>query len=66
MVGEIDMPEYNLKYPSVADEEQMIQDRIDEKYAMIEAEKEAYYRSLEDDYYKAMEKEYYKSLEEHI
>ena len=55
MVGEIDMPEYNLNYPSVADEEQMIQDRIDEKYAMREAETKAYYESLEDAYYKAME-----------
>lgn len=49
------MSEYNLNNPSVAEEEQMIQDRIDEKYAMIEAEKEAYYRYLEDAYYKSME-----------
>ena len=60
------MSEYNLSNPSVREEEQMIQDRIDEKYAMIEAEKEAYYKSLEEDYYKEMEKEYYKSLEEQI
>ena len=58
------MPEYSLNNPSVADEEQMIQDRIDEKYAMREAETKAYYESLKDDYYKEMEKEYYKSLEE--
>ena len=53
--GGIDMPEYNLNYPSVAEEEQMIQDRIDEKYAMREAETKAYYDALEDAYYKAME-----------
>lgn len=58
------MPEYNLNNPSVREEEQMIQDRIDEKYAMLEAEEEAYYRSLEEDYYKAMENEYYKAMEE--
>ena len=64
------MPEYNLNNPSVREEEQMIQDRIDEKYAMLEAEEEAYYRSLEEDYvsfleeyYKAMENEYYKAME---
>ena len=57
------MPEYNLNNPSVREEEQMIQDRIDEEYAMIEAEEEAYYRSLEEDYYKAMEDEYYKAME---
>ena len=49
------MPEYRLNNPSVADEEQMIQDRIDEKYAMREAESKAYNESLEDAYYKAME-----------
>ena len=53
--GGIDMPEYNLNYPSVAEEEQMIQDRIDEKYTMREAETKAYYDALEDAYYKAME-----------
>lgn len=58
------MPEYNLNNPSITEEEQIIQDKIDEKYAMIEAEKEAYYRSLEDDYYKAMEDDYYKAMEE--
>lgn len=58
------MPEYNLNNPSVTEEEQMIQDKIDKKYTMIEAEKEAYYRSLEDDYYKAMENDYYKAMEE--
>ena len=65
------MPEYNLNNPSVREEEQMIQDRIDEKYAMIKAVEEAYYRSLEEDYvsfleeyYKAMENEYYKAMEE--
>ena len=57
MVGEIDMPEYRLNNPSVADEEQMIQDRIDEEYAMREAESKAYYESLEEAYYKAMEKQ---------
>ena len=54
------MPEYNLNNPSVAEEERMIQDRIDEKYAMIEAEKETYYKSLENDYYKAMEDNYFR------
>ena len=61
------MPEYNLNSPSVREEEQIIQGRIDEKYAMIES----YYRSLEEDYvsfleeyYKAMENEYYKAMEE--
>ena len=49
------MPEYRLNNPSVADEEQMIQDRIDEKYVMREAETKAYYDTLEDAYYKAME-----------
>ena len=58
------MPEYNLNNPSVREEEQIIQDRIDEEYAMLEAEEEAYYRSLEEDYYKAMENEYYKAMEE--
>ena len=64
------MPEYNLNNPSVREEERIIQDRIDEKYAMLEAEEEAYYRSLEEDYvsfleeyYKAMENEYYKAME---
>lgn len=57
------MTEYNLNNPSVREEEQMIQDRIDEKYAMLEAGEEAYYRSLEEDYYKAMENEYYKVME---
>ena len=51
------MSEYNLNNPSVAEEERMIQDRIDEKYAMREAEKEAYYKMMEEDYYKEMEKE---------
>ncbi len=37
-MGRIIMPEYNLNNPSVREEEQIIQDRIDEKYAMIEAE----------------------------
>ena len=54
------MPEYNLNNPSVAEEERMTQDRIDEKHAMIEAETEAYYKMMEEDYYKEMEKEYYK------
>ena len=58
------MPEYNLNNPSVTEEEQMIQDKIDKKYAMIEAEKEAYYKSLEDAYHKQMEDAYYKSMEE--
>ena len=53
--GGIGMPEYRLNNPSVADEEQMIQDRIDEKYVMREAETKAYYDALEDAYYKAME-----------
>ena len=35
------MSEYNLNNPSVCEEEQMIQDRIDEEYAMIKAEEEA-------------------------
>ena len=56
------MPEYNLNNPSVREEEQMIQDRIDEKYAMIKAEEEAYYRSLEEDYVSFLE-EYYKVME---
>ena len=51
------MSEYNLNNPSVAEEEQMIQDRIDEEYAMREAELKAYYESLEEGYYKAMEKQ---------
>ena len=58
------MSEYNLNNPSVADEERMIQDRIDEKYAMREAESDAYYKAMEDAYYKAMEDAYYKQLEE--
>ena len=49
------MPEYNLNNPSVTEEEQMIQDRIDEEYAMREAESKAYYESLEEAYYKAIE-----------
>ena len=58
------MSEYNLNNPSVADEERMIQDRIGEKYAMREAESDAYYKAMEDAYYKAMEDAYYKQLEE--
>ena len=58
------MPEYNLNNPSITEEEQMIQDKIDEKYAMIEAEKEAYYRSLEEAYYRSLEDDYYKAMEE--
>ena len=50
------MSEYNLNNPSVAEEEQMIQDRIDEEYAMRETESKAYYELLEEAYYKAMEK----------
>ena len=64
MVEGIGMSEYNVNNPSIREEEQMIQDRIDEKYAMREVETKAYYESLKDDYYKEMEKEYYKSLEE--
>lgn len=49
------MPKYNLSNPSVAEEERMIQDRIDEEYAMREAmdkamrdaEEKAYWDSLE-------------------
>lgn len=41
------MTEYNLSNPSVAEEERMIQDGIDEKYAMIEAEEKAFWDSLE-------------------
>lgn len=63
MLWEIGMSEYNLNNPSIREEEQMIQDRIDEKYAMIEAMSKEYYESLEDDYYKEMENEYYKSLD---
>ena len=55
--GGIVMSEYNLNNPSVAEEEQIIQDRIDEEYAMREAESKAYYESLEEAYYKAMEKQ---------
>ena len=66
MVEGIGMSEYNLNNPSIREEERMIQDRIDEKYAMREAMSKAYYESLKDDYYKEMEKEYYKSLEEQL
>ena len=62
------MPEYNLNNPSVREEEQMIQDRIDEEYAMIESYyryfEEEYYKAMENEYYKAMENEYYKAMEE--
>ena len=51
------MSEYNLNNPSVTEEEQMIQDRIDEEYAMREAESKAYYESLEEAYYKAIEEQ---------
>ena len=51
------MTEYNLNNPSVADEERIIQDRIDEKYAMREAESDAYYKAMEDAYYKQLEEE---------
>ena len=54
-MGGINIHEYNLNNPSVTEEERMIQDRIDEKYAMREAETKAYYDALEDAYYKAME-----------
>ena len=54
------MAEYNLNNPSVREEEQIIQDRIDEEYAMIEA----YYRYFFEEYYKAMENDYYKAMEE--
>lgn len=56
--------EYNLNNPSVTDEEKMIQDRIDEKYLLREAESKAYYKSLEEDYYKTMEDNYFRALEE--
>ena len=59
MVEGIGMSEYNLNNPSVTEEERMIQDRIDEKYAMIEAETKAYYKMMEEDYYKAMEDDYF-------
>lgn len=49
------MTEYNLSNPSVAEEERMIQDRIDEEYAMREAE--------EKEMWEAEEKAYWDSLE---
>lgn len=58
------MIEYNLNNPSVAEEEQMIQDRIDEEYARQKEETNAYYKAIEEDYYKSIEEEYYKTLEE--
>ena len=51
------MPEYNLNYPSVADEEQMIQDRIGQQPTtkVCGLSCGSYYKSLEEAYYKAME-----------
>ena len=49
------MTEYNLSNPSVAEEERMIQDRIDEEYARQEEEKRAYHKVMEEEYYRAME-----------
>ena len=46
--------EYNLSNPSVAEEERMRQDSIDEEYAAREAY-DAYCRAMEEDFRKAME-----------
>ena len=46
--------EYNLSNPSVAEEERMIQDLIDEEYDTREAY-DAYCRAMEEYYYKQME-----------
>lgn len=51
----MNMKEYNLSNPSIAEEERMIQDRIDEEYARQEEEKRAYHKAMEEEYYKAME-----------
>lgn len=59
------MTEYNLSNPSVAEEERMIQDRIDEEYVRQEEEKRAYYKAMEEEYYKAMENKLWNHLEEY-
>ena len=46
--------EYNLSNPSVAEEERMIQDMIDEEYDAREAY-DAYCRAMEEYFYKLME-----------
>lgn len=57
------MTEYNLSNPSVAEEERMIQDKIDEEYAMRKAEEKAYWGSLENAHWGILEREYWDSLE---
>lgn len=49
------MTEYNLSNPSVAEEERMIQDRIDEEYDM--------WKAMEQEMWKAVEKAYWDSFE---
>lgn len=46
------MEEYNLRNPSVAEEERMIQERIEEEYAQRKAMEEAYMRAMEEEYYR--------------
>lgn len=50
------MTEYNLSNPSVAEEERMIQDRIDEEYAMREAEEKAMKDAEEKAYWATLSK----------
>lgn len=49
--------EYNLSNPSIAEEERMIQDRIDAEYDALEADNKAMEKQMEEDYYKQMEEE---------
>lgn len=52
--------EYNLSNPSVAEEERMIQDRINEDYAYRQAMEEASLKAMEEAYYAQVgENQYY-------
>lgn len=58
------MEEYNLRNPSVSEEERMIHDRIDAEYRARDMENEDYWKAVEDAYWKAVEDAYWKSVEE--
>lgn len=55
--------EYNLNNPTVAEEERMIQDCINEKYEKDRIEQELYWIQMEKDYEKSLEESYLKSVE---
>lgn len=49
--------EYNLSNPSVAEEERMIQDKIDAEFDALNAYYKAMEKQMEEDYYKQMEEQ---------